>query len=332
MDWIKKNYDQFLLVLAAVGLLGVAVLLMQRAQGFGDRFAAALVPGMPKKNVPPLELTPVDKAKETLEAPVQWKPGQEVAHFLVAKRYIIDPQSKTPKQLSDVGFHRDSLTGETIPNQWFIDNRLDPLNAAIALEDTDKDGFLNEDEWRGKSDPNNADVHPQYVSKLFLVSWIKVPFRLLFNAVDGNPKKDKPEKLEFQINTVDLRQPSEFLKLGQMVSRTKFKLKSFEFKEVPDPNAGTKDVSELTLENTETGETIVLVKEKVTDSPDSFGLFEYKHPQPPTQIRVKKLQEFVLLPEKDKKYKLVDIKETEAVISLPSGEKLTVKPDPRTKR
>ena len=98
-----------------------------------------------------------------------------------------------------------------------------------------------------------------------------------------------------------------------------------------DPNAGDKDVSELTLENTDTRETIVLVKEKVTDSPDSYGLFDYLHPQPPIQIRVKKGQEFVLLPEKDKKYKLVDIKEGEAVIALPSGEKITVKPDPRPK-
>ncbi len=332
MEWIKKNYEQFFLAIAAAGVLGVAFLLMQNAQGFNERFALAMVPGMPKKNVPPLELTPVDKAKEVLAAPAQWTPSKETSFFLVSKPYVVDPQTKVPTQIGAGGYHKNSLTGQTIPNQWFIDNRLDPLNATIATDDTDKDGFLNEDEWLGKTDPNNKDAHPPLATKLFLVSWIKVPFRLLFNAVDGNPEKDKPEKLEFQINTVDLRQPSEFLKLGQMVSRTKFKLKSFEYKTMPDPNSGTKDVSELTLENTETGETIVLVKERVTDSPDSFGLFDYKFPQPPTQIRVKKLQEFVLLPEKETKYKLVDIKEDAAVISLPSGEKLTVKRDPRTKR
>jgi hypothetical protein len=331
MDWIKKNYDQFLLALAALGLLGAVIPLMQGAQNFSERFAAAMVPGMPKKNVPPLELTPVDKAAETFQAPAQWKPSPETSFFLVSKRYIIDPTTKGP-MLASKGTHVDSLSGQAIVFQWFLDNRLDPLNVNVTTEDPDKDGFANEDEWRAKTNPNDPNSHPPYSSKLFLVSWIKVPFRLLFNAVDGNPKKDKPEKLEFQINTVDLRQPSEFLKIGQMVSRTKFKLKSFEFKEIPDPNAGTRDVSELTLENTETGETIVLVKEQVTDSPDSFGLFDYKWPQPPTQIRVKKGQEFVLLPDKEAKYKLVDIKETEAVITVPSGEKLTIKPDPRTKR
>ena len=202
----------------------------------------------------------------------------------------------------------------------------------VTKEDPDKDGFLNEDEWREKTDPNNKDSHPPYVTKLFAGTWIKVPFRLLFNAIDGDPAKDKPEKMSFQINTVDLRQPSEFLRLGETVSKTKFKLKSFQYKVIPDPNAGDKDVSELTLVNSETNEEIILVKEKVTDSPDSFEMFDYQWPQPPVQIRVKKLQEFVLLPEKEKKYKLVDIKESEAVITLPSGENLTIKRDPRPKR
>jgi len=332
MEWIKKNYDQFLLALVALGVIGTMALLFLRVQGFGTRFATAQIPAMPLKNVPPLELTPVDEARKTLEAPAKWQPKTEQAFFFVPKPYLIDPETKTPKMITDIVTTKDTFTGQPIPSQWFLENRLDPLTPGVGLADPDADGFLNEDEWRDKTDPNNKESHPPFVTKLFLVSWIKVPFRLLFNAVDGNPKKDKPEKLSFQINTVDLRQPSEFLKLGETVSKTKFKLKSFEFKEVADPNAGTKDVSELTLENTETGDTIVLVKEKITDSPDSFGLFEYKHPQPPIQIRVKKLQEFVLLPEKDKKYKLVDIKETEAVISLPTGEKQTVKADPRNKK
>ena len=334
MDWIKKNYDQFLLVLASVALLSVAFLLIQRSKGFDERFTAAMVKGQPKKDVPALVLEPVDIAKQALEAPAQWKPSLENSFFLVPKRYVIDAATKTPKQIKDVAGVPDSLSGKTIPSQWLLDNALDPLNANITKEDTDKDGFLNEDEWRAnpQTDPNNKDSHPPFVSKLFLVAWIKVPFRLLFNAIDGNPKKDKPEKMSFQINTVDLRQPTEFLSIGQTVRNTKFKLKKFEYKVIPDANAGDKDVSELTLVNTDTNEEIVLVKEQVKDSPDSFAQFDYQWPQPPVQIRVKKLQEFVLLPEKEKKYKLVDIKENEAVITLPSGENLTIIKDPRPKR
>ena len=44
---------------------------------------------------------------------------------------------------------------------------------------------------------------------------------------------------------------------------------------------------------------------------------------------MKKLQEFALKPDTDKRYKLVDINETQAVIQLPTGEKYTVIRDPR---
>ena len=94
-----------------------------------------------------------------------------------------------------------------------------------------------------------------------------VPFRLLFSAYAGAPKKDAVDKMEFQINTIDLKQPSEFLKLGEIVRNTKWKLSKFEFKMAPDnPNVGEiEDISELTLLNTETKEELVLILNRVTN-------------------------------------------------------------------
>ena len=94
------------------------------------------------------------------------------------------------------------------------------------------------------------------------------PFRFLFNAYAGDPKKDGPGKMEFQINTIDLKQPSEFLKLGETVRNTKWKLSKFEFKMAPNnPNVGEiEDISELTLVNAETKQEIVLILNRVTDT------------------------------------------------------------------
>ncbi len=98
-----------------------------------------------------------------------------------------------------------------------------------------------------------------------------VPFRLLFNAYDGDPKKDTPEKFEFQINTIDLKQPSEFLKIGATITKTKWKLAKFAYKTVINPKTEEpEDVSELTLVNTETKETLVLILNRVTDSAPFF--------------------------------------------------------------
>ena len=248
-----------------------------------------------------------------------------------------------PKKVKETSFYKDSLTGQPIPNQWFEDHKLPLSDPKVQFGDPDKDGFLNEDEWRGTgatpgaapTDPNSPESHPPYYTKLFLKKWVRVPFRLKFQTYDGDPKK--PEAMDFQINTLDLRQPSEFLKIGDMVPKTKYKLQKFEFKEVENKKTGeTNDVSELTLLNTESNDEIVLVKEQVKDSPDSFASLIYEWPQPqPPPFTVKKLQTFALPPDtkgtdgKPKLYKLLDISEKSALIQTPTGEKVTVSLDPR---
>lgn len=338
MDWIKKRYDQFLLALASVLLLAFSVLIILKKGDFSNKFTDALAAVPVNSKIPPLVLDRVEEAKVILEKPPVWtieskadKDKKTRGSLFVSELYIIGPDG-TPKKPDQGSMRTDSLTGKPIPNLWFIDNNLPLLEASVASQDPDKDGFLNEDEWRAEpsTDPNNKDSHPAFHTKLFVKNFIQRPFRLIFSAYDGDPKKDKPEKFSFQINTVDLRQPSEFLNLGQMVPNTKFKLEKFEYKTKLNPGTGDEeDVSELTLSNIETNDTIVLVKTKVTNSPDVYQVFEYQWAQPPQDITVKKLQEFAIKPETDKRYKLIDATQNEAVIQLPSGEKYTVPRDPR---
>ncbi len=324
MEWIKKNYDQFFLMLAALALLGGALLLIQRAQSFGERFAAAQVPGRPQKNVPPLELTPVDEAKARLETPALWKPTPETAFVFVPQRYIIDSVKKVPVQLAQ-GAAIDSVTGQPIPFQWFIDHKLDPLAPTVTTEDPDKDGYINEEEWRYKTDPQNKDSHPPYLAKLFFKQFIKQRFRLQFKAKD----KDRKGTLSFQINPLDAGAATQFVPIGGQFTGTDYKIIGFEQKEVPNPGTGgTRDVSEITVENVISGDKVVLPLDVIVDSPESIGVFEYIWPNPPTTLQFKRGQVFTLEPDATTKYKLVDIKETEAVIALPSGEQMTVKPRP----
>jgi len=93
------------------------------------------------------------------------------------------------------------------------------------------------------------------------------PMRMLFKAYDGDPSQtDRYDKFSFQIDTIDLRQPSEFLKLGDMIPNTKFKLVKFTFKEAYNEKLKEKvDVSELEIVNTVTGKTATLTSNKVVD-------------------------------------------------------------------
>lgn len=343
MNWIKKRYDQFLLALFTLALLACAVSIFLHVQSFEEKFSEAVASVVPNNKVPEVKLDKIDAAKEKLQKPPEWvypidKEGNPTRGSLfISEHYMINSVGN-PEKPDIIQLYTDTLTGKPIPSKWFLTNGLPLLDPKVPFEDPDKDGFLNEDEWRAGTDPNNKDSHPPYISKLFLKRFEKVPFRLVFKAYDGDVKKAKGDfsKFSFQIDTVDLRQPSEFLNLGQMVPNTKFKLEKFEFKEQKNDKTGDVDeVSELTLLDTITGDKIVLIYNKVTDSPDVYANFEYEWPNPgqPQMIRVKKLQEFVLKPEVDDQhhYKLVDINDNEAQIKLPDKSDYTVPKDPRHK-
>jgi len=331
MNWIKTRYDQFLLALLGVALLACAILVVMKTGSFQETFAEAAAPVTEGNKIPPLVLTEVERAKTALQEPTVWVIENDYekgnrGSLLVSQPYILGPAGTPIKPTSDA-IHTDSLTGRKIPNKWFYAHGLSPLEGSAPMQDPDGDGFFNEDEWRADTDPNNKDSHPPYYTKLFLKQIIRIRFRLIFQSYDPAPT---PAAMSFQINTLDLRAPSEFLKLGDMVPKTNYKLEKYEFKERLNDKTGEKeDVSELTLLNTETNEPITLVLTKVIDSPDVYAVFDYEWPTPNQDIRVKKLQEFALRPETDKRYKLIDIKDTEAVIQLPDGQKYTVVRDPR---
>ena len=91
-------------------------------------------------------------------------------------------------------------------------------------------------------------------------------FRLIFKSYDG--RLDRPEKMSFQVDTLDLRQPTMFLKLGERVPKTHLKLVSFAAIEVIHPTTGDpEDISELTVRNVETGVSTVMVLRRPTIVP-----------------------------------------------------------------
>ncbi len=326
MEWIKKNPHLLALGLLALALTAAAGMVVMQAQSFDEKFESVKISVPQKSDVPPQDLAPIEGALAGLEKPAEWTPPDTkvAGPLFVPVRYSIE--GDRPKKVGEGSTYKDSLSKEPIPDRWFLDNNLPLTNPIVARQDPDGDGFFNEDEWRGKTDPNNKESHPAYHTKLFLTQWIRIPFRILFQTYDGDPKK--PDAMTFQINAIDRGKRTEFLKLKEKVPSSPFVLDKFEQKnKVNLKTEAEEDVSELTLINSETGDSVVLVLTKITDSPDSFGLFTYLWTTPTTPIRPKKLQSFVLPPNKDATkdlYKLLDIKETEALIQLPSGEKLTV--------
>jgi len=327
MDWIKKNPHFVAALAASVCLMAATAFLVMGAQGFNGKFAPVQEAVVPNDKIKPLELSDLEQTQKELANPATWTSHD--ARMLVPEKYTVQDGKLIP---ATSGFRIDPYSGKPIPNAWFEKYSLPYTDPTVVLQDPDSDGFTNSDEWRGEdindhpgevgqTDPRNPKSHPPYFTKLFFEQYIRVPFRLKFNSYDGDPKK--PEEMTFQINTLDLRQPTRFLKIGDLVPNTKFKIRKFELKIVPNAaTQGEDDVSELTIVDTESESPVVLKMNKVTDSPDSYAQFRYLWPKPAQTIKVKKLGVFVLRPETDIKqaYKVLDVSETNATIKLPTGE------------
>jgi hypothetical protein len=327
MEWIKKNYDRFILALFAVALIGVSVTLFLAARSFGEKFADAMASPPKNNKIPDVNIAKIKEARNNFGQPLKWQTNVHGGLLFTSEGYTVkDGQLVKVKG----GFIEHSRTQQHILNTWLIQYGLPPLDRNVGTQDPDGDGFLTEDEGVANppTDPTKKDSHPPYYTQLFLKNWISNQFQWQFMAYNGDPKT--PERMNFQINPMNLRGPSEFLPIGAEIPRTGFKIKSFQFKEVKNPKTdGMDDVSEVTIANPETGEELVLPLHTIKYSGQT-GIFEYRWRKGATEqgqvIPVLKGKEFLLQPEVNVKYKLLDGNQDKALIQTPDGKEITVEP------
>lgn len=296
MTWIRAHYDRVAVLGAALFLFASALLIMRNVSQFAENFSALQTAPPPKPAMPPPKAVEMEQAMEKLRQPAQWTFSGRSGLFVPEKHFI--GANGQPATLQTTEVH------PPVPNEWLEQFGLPIAEADVLSQDPDADGFTNLEEWQNHTNPTDKNSHPAFIAKLKLKSFAQEPFRLVFASWVGDT---------FALNTSDLKEPTQFLKVGDSIRGTKFKLVKFEEKQ--DTNKyGTKiDVSELILENQETREQLSLVKEKIMISPESVGNFIYEWGER-REFAVKKDQEFSLKPEEQIKYKLVDVQPGKAVI------------------
>lgn len=305
MDWIKKHYDQVILTVLGLILIAFAGLIVLNALSFNEVFEArnSRKPPSNKFEAPDVEF--VRGSVTSIQKPAQWNPSE--GSLFVSKPYVLTEEGTLINPLKE----GSEPLHPPIPNEWLVKYDLDWADASILAADPDSDKFSNLDEFIAQTDPTSPTSQPPYITKLRLKEFIQTPFRLKFS---GSPD----DGVTFTINTRDLNSPTQFLKLSDLVQGTPYKLITFEPKSL-DRDGLQVDVSELTVENQETGEKIVLVYDQEVNHPTGFADFSYLWDG--SEFRVKKNDEFAVEPEKDVKYKLIDISETEALIQRTSDGK-----------
>jgi hypothetical protein len=296
MDWVRAHYERVLLMAAAGLLFLSSILIWSNAARFSSQLAV-MPPAPSLKSVSPLEKAQeLHSAAEKLHRPPQWTFGGRSGLFVPEKHFI--GANGQPATLQTTEVH------PPVPNEWLEQFGLPIADADVLDQDPDGDGFTNLDEWLGHTNPIDRNSHPEYYTKLKLKSAVEEPFRLIFSSWMGDT---------YQINTIDFKQPTQFLKVGDTIKGTRFKIAKFLKKYEPNKYGTNVDVSELTLEQEETKQQLTLVKERVAISPESVATFVYTWGGR-REFQVRKDQEFSLKPQEQIKYKLVDVDPAKAVI------------------
>ena len=297
MDWVRSNYDRVAVFAGAVFLLLCALFIWRNASDFSSNFANVQLTGPQQPAAPPAKAVELDVAAQKVRQPPQWTFSGRSGLF-VPEKHFIGPNG-LPATLETTEVH------PPVPNEWLEQFGLPIAESDVLAQDADGDGFPNLEEWHGRTNPTDKASHPPFIAKLKMKSFSREPFRLVFASKAGDT---------FTINSADLKEPTQFLKLGDTIAGTPFRLLDFAEKTATNPaTGGQDDVSELTLENQDTGERLTLIKEKIMISPESIAHFVYTWAQR-REFSVKKDQEFSLPPEAEIRYKLVDVQPDRAVI------------------
>jgi len=296
MNWVRSHYDSVAILVAALFLFCSALLIVRNVSQFGENFSTLQAAGPRKPAQPPPKAVELAQAAERLHQPAQWTFGGRSGLFVPEKHFI--GANGLPTTLETTEVH------PPVPNEWIEQFALPIADADVLTQDPDTDGFTNLEEWENHTNPIEKTSHPAFIAKLKMKSFTQEPFRLVFASwVDDT----------FALNTSDLKEPTQFLKIGDPIRGTKFKIVKFTEKHETNKYGTKVDVSELILENQETREQLSLVKEKIMISPESVANFVYAWGER-REFAVKKNQEFSLKPEEQIKYKLVDVQPAKAVI------------------
>ena len=296
MNVLREHYERVLLIAAAVLLFVCSIFIFKNAVSFGSQMSV-MPPAPALKSASPMaKAQELDAAIEKLHQPPQWTFGGRSGLFVPEKHFI--GANGQPATLQTTEVH------PPVPNEWLEQFGLPIADNDVLDQDPDNDGFTNLDEWAGHTNPTDTNSHPEYYTKLKLKSATEEPFRLVFSSWFGGT---------FAINTIDMKQPTQFVKVGDSIKGTRFKVAKFAEKYEKNKYGTNVDVSELTLEQVETHQQLTLTKEKVAMSPESVATFIYTWGGR-LEFQVRKDQEFSLKPQEQIKYKLTDVGPAKAVI------------------
>lgn len=278
MSFFKNNVHWLLLSTTAAISVAGSFFLFQDIKEFPDALEKLYPRQVAIKKPQPIRLDSVEAATKLVATPGQWNAEHNNLLF-VSEPYLLEADG--PKRPKEGSLHRHSKTGASIPNAWFLQFGLKLRQPNITQEDSDGDGFTNEEEWLAGTDPTDASKHPLLITKVTFVRATEVHNHISFLQYLG-------EKLTVRRDDVPKR-PQYDVKVGETIPDTDIKLASFEKRRKDD--SGIKDALDGSLVTLIDGKTankqIAEIKGKPADFVDKTFFLELKYPKEKREITAK---------------------------------------------
>jgi hypothetical protein len=264
-SFLVNRYHLVILGFAALVALVSAGYLTKHSRDFEDSFKNSPLNAKPSP-YSASSTTSSSTALELLKKSLDWKAREDGASPYISRPYLLKDGKLVDPMEGKEPLH------PPVPNEWLISHHIDYTDMKILDRDPKHKGFTVREEYEAGTDPNNPTQFPPLCSKLsFDESGIqKTTYILEFLGLEENesgkkelrirpstplPNPEKGGRLDTSSRVVAVGNPvpgAPFLTVKDFQERKKT-IKETEY-----------DVSELTLLNTLTNETYVLVKKNVS--------------------------------------------------------------------
>jgi len=227
MEALKTKYDRILLGFSALAALVIGGLLIFNMLSFKDKLAPPPKSGKEAANLGPDKSADIAKATTALNTEVkrlvQHLPGGKVADLFVSTPVVKTADGVVIALLDDAA----TALRPPISNAWLYTNELDLTRDDIAQQDDDADGYTNQEEFEGKSNPRNRTSVPDFYTKLRYKECVKEPLSLKFAIYNGG---------EIQLSRTEPKpSKSAFMKEGETFPvDPRFKIVKVEMREVAE--------------------------------------------------------------------------------------------------
>jgi hypothetical protein len=228
---VKANIHWLASFLAGVAALAATWFVYQQTDDLSETIHRKKPSKTPLIKLPDFDFSAFEKNAMTLKDPAKWG-ADHAGSLFVSERFLLEDGVLRNPETASFYSHSD---GRSIDNAWFLSfPTLEKLlgTPKLHLQDSDEDGFTNEEEWSAKTDPTDAKSHPPLVSKLFFVKQTEVNNRIRLKQVVKNASGEElitiervdaklptwlqtPKKYADKINAIKFLQPT--LKKGQCI-------------------------------------------------------------------------------------------------------------------